>query len=870
VTAAAASKNTWKIAALLALVPVAGCSPSGSAAAGVAQGGTAVVAVAGQAGGGASSGAAGAAGSGGGFADIGGTSGSGGVRPVREPATAHNLDSGDDFIAASNSALFGLADMFDNARGQFSSGPRWSWASGVEASINAYQRSNGLLFPNLFVATFDLNRAGNFLDDLGYDDEGWWGNAWVHAYDATGDARYLAMAKLVFDDMATAWDPSTCNGGVWWNRQNHYKNAITSELFFLLAASLHRRAPGDTEYWTWADKAWRWFDASGLVNASGLVQDGLSGDCKGNGQTAWTYNQGVVLGGLVEMYEATSDAQYLNSAKKLADASTTKMVSGSGILVESCEAKGCSNDASNFKGIYQRYLARLAALTQSPEYAAFLLKNARSVWSRARHDGAFGLAWSGPFDMADAPRQGSALHALQAVTPAFSQSSRFVRAAGGKSFNHELGFAAAPGGWGCDARICPTSGVMQGGPFLASLPEGAHEARFRVSMNDPPPPGALIVLEVYDSRSQQVVANRELTGASFVAQGVAQTFGVPFVQTAVLGPLELRVRWLALAGAPEVVVSDVAIDGEDSFAAASLEHECGRFDAHEQLVSDRHHEPAACVLGRARGVSLEAVAERVSFELGVDEFWDADSAIAQLSVAETGGAVVAMREVKLGEFGDGLLHAFSLDFSAALGKRYDFVVQRLAPAQAPRLTLRAVYVRRAATEQSLALAFDVRGVGTAAGDADVDGLGSAFASESLAKLAWPITTFELGPLSQPGPNVLASNGQTLDLGAAPARALHVLLFAVGGRQADNTFSVAYSQGASQTFTRSASDWATPLLEADEHLALSAPFRWSKSGKQYGSFHVTELTLPLDPARAATTLTLPKNPKLEILALTVSR
>jgi hypothetical protein len=370
-----------------------------------------------------------------------------------------------------------------------------------------------------------------------------------------------------------------------------------------------------------------------------------------------------------------------------------------------------------------------------------------------------------------------------------------------------------------------------------------------------------------------VVASRDLAPSSFAAACAPQTFGVPFVQTAALGPLELRVRWLAASNAPEVVVSDVSIDGDESFAAASLEHECGSLDATEELVSDGHHEPNECVLGRAPGVALTAGPQHARFELGLDDFWNRDAAIAELSVIATGGAAVATRMLQRSDFGDGVLHAVNVDFNAQAGARYDFVVKRLAPADAPRLRLRAIYVRHAAAEQPLTLPFDVRAVGNAAADGDADGSGTAFAADGLARLAWPNATFKLGPLSEPGSNALTSAGQALALTLPPnataASALHVLLLAAGGAQPDNVFAVDYAQGAPQTFTRSLSDWLSPELAADEHLAVRAPFVWTKTAKSYGAWHVSELTLPLDPTRAPTQLTLPKNAHLKILAITLS-
>ncbi len=94
------------------------------------------------------------------------------------------------------------------------------------------------------------------------DDSGWWGLAWVAAYDLTGEARYLNAAQYVSDYMYTYHD-NHCGNGVWWRKQKDYKNAITNELFIKLAAALHNRIHGDTKYLSRAVEVWNWFQKSG-------------------------------------------------------------------------------------------------------------------------------------------------------------------------------------------------------------------------------------------------------------------------------------------------------------------------------------------------------------------------------------------------------------------------------------------------------------------------------------------------------------------------------------------------------------------------------------------------------------------------------
>ena len=113
----------------------------------------------------------------------------------------------------------------------------------------------------------------------------------------------------------------------------HYKNAIPNELFLLNAIRLHQRTPGDGgtgSYFYWATNEWSWFKNSGMINAQNLINDGLTANCLNNGQTTWTYNQGVILGGLTELYKITGDTNYLVAAETIANAAIANLTSRQG------------------------------------------------------------------------------------------------------------------------------------------------------------------------------------------------------------------------------------------------------------------------------------------------------------------------------------------------------------------------------------------------------------------------------------------------------------------------------------------------------------------------------------------------------------
>jgi Glycosyl hydrolase family 76 len=818
--------------------------------------------------------AAGAAGAlGGGSAGTGGAAGDPDESDAG-PTVVDSLASDDDFNTASDQALARLGALYDPNIGQWTTGPRWSWANDVEASLASYERSGGLLAPYLFTETYDLNLSKNFLDDLGYDDEAWWANAWVRAFDVTGDPRYLAMAKTIFADMLNAWDPSTCQGGVWWNRNRDYKNAITNELFILLAANLHDRTPGDTDYLSWATKAWAWFSQTGgMIDSSGLVDDGLTTACKSNGQTTWTYNQGIVVGALVELFNATSDTSYLQQAQKLADASTTHLITSGGILQEPCEPAGnCNDDQSNFKGIYQRHLLRLFDAAGTPAYGAFLYKNAHSVLANDRAaDGSLGNLWAGPFDESDAQRQNSGLQALHAEAPPWTRNLPFLRAAGGASFNHAMGRPVGPLAWRCDPASCPSAGSMQDGPFVSYLPAGSHIAHFGLTASRvSSAANALADLEVRDETAGSALATLPVLWSDFHAARVVQDFAVPYSLATAGHTLSFRVLWQAAPAAPALTVSDVAVDQAFAFSAANLTHDCGRLDAFQNWAADRARDVAACTLASGPGVALPPGHATAHFELKVDNFELDDERVSTLAVIDrTTGVTAASRDLTRKNFQTALFQDFALEFTALPDSDYDLAVTWQKSAAAPKLTLRGVYVAAAQQDASISLPFDTRGVGTSPADGSIDAVGSVFAAQWLGSTVTAGGhSFTLGSTAGGALNAVSSNGQSIPLPAKAATELQLLLFAINGTQTDVSFVVRYADDSTSAHTRSVSDWVSPAPAANEAYAVAAPFRWAKTGEEYGNFHIFRQTLPLDRARVPAAITLPANPNVKVFAATL--
>jgi predicted alpha-1,6-mannanase (GH76 family) len=324
-----------------------------------------------------------------------------------------------EFIADSAAGLKALQTWYVEETGLWKTTNWWNAANAVTMLVDYSKLSGTPDFRLTLLNTFERNSQKHFLNDYN-DDEGWWALGWAGAYELTQDSRYLEMAELIFDDMSASWD-DTCGGGIWWKKPKQYKNAIANELFLSVAAklaSLAQDAQKRAKYLDWAQREWKWFAASGMINSQNLVNDGLDAACHNNHRTAWTYNQGVILGGLSVLAKESGDTKPLESAQSIALAAISRLTDLDGILHDPCEPGRCGNDAPQFKGIFSRNLAVLNAAAPAPGFRAFLRRNAESIWKNRDADGRFGVVWSGPSDLETAATQVSALDTLVAAAEA--------------------------------------------------------------------------------------------------------------------------------------------------------------------------------------------------------------------------------------------------------------------------------------------------------------------------------------------------------------------------------------------------------------------------------------------------------------------
>ncbi|ETW78838.1 glycoside hydrolase family 76 protein [Heterobasidion irregulare TC 32-1] len=267
---------------------------------------------------------------------------------------------------------------YSSTTGNYNQGSLWTDANAVEDLHNLMLAAGTTTWASVG-NTSRIGRAAqnsntNWQSILGgsNDDAQWiilalWKIADYRAAHSQSIDAFMSAAGTIYNFIAGQWD-NTCGGG--------------GRLFLLTSASGYLRT-GNQTYLDNANKAWNWLSQSGMRNADGLWNDGLVlATCKNNGQTTWTYNQGVIASGLGALYAITGNVSLLDAAE--ITFATMAHLTDNGILKESCDDATSSSSLTTtmareqqiFKGLWtkhvQYYLDQANDAARTAKYSAFL------------------------------------------------------------------------------------------------------------------------------------------------------------------------------------------------------------------------------------------------------------------------------------------------------------------------------------------------------------------------------------------------------------------------------------------------------------------------------------------------------------------
>jgi hypothetical protein len=220
---------------------------------------------------------------------------------------------------------------------------------------------------------YPRDRSAN--DQTWFDDNGWWGLAFVNAYRATGRRRYLNDAQRALDYIAAAgWDPE--GGGIWWNTSHPFKAGAALASGALLATLLYQQthSAGDLgqalRFLAWANNGG--FDASEGLYVDTSIE-----------ATPVDYIEGPLIYAQALLCEETATPADCERAEEV----KTRALKRFGYLLDF---------APQYDAIYLQWLLALYSLDHDSGLYTMAAANAQDAQTRAANgEGLYLLSWNG-------------------------------------------------------------------------------------------------------------------------------------------------------------------------------------------------------------------------------------------------------------------------------------------------------------------------------------------------------------------------------------------------------------------------------------------------------------------------------------------
>jgi predicted alpha-1,6-mannanase (GH76 family) len=294
----------------------------------------------------------------------------------------------------------------------------WTYANGWDAVLDGVERTGGAQYAGLIESLYTGQNDRGWTNNY-YDDECWMTLALIRAYDLTTNTVYLNQAQALYADIQGGWDNTCCGspvGGLWWDKSHTQKATAANAGAALAGAKLYQRTT-NVAYLTFAQQVYSFWWANMVNQSTFQVCDHL--DTAGN-KVWWkfTYNEGLMIGASVALYEATGSSTYLNNAHNIANFMVNNEFVPTiyGNALYDGDNSGCGGDCHQFKAPGYRYLMQLYRKnTTKTAYYSLLKGSADAVWNLAREttNTIFAVNWAGPAQTnVDQGQQNAAVAAL--------------------------------------------------------------------------------------------------------------------------------------------------------------------------------------------------------------------------------------------------------------------------------------------------------------------------------------------------------------------------------------------------------------------------------------------------------------------------
>jgi hypothetical protein len=208
-----------------------------------------------------------------------------------------------------------------------------------------------------------------------FDDNGWWGLAFLEAYRATGARRWLTDAQRALSYIARAgWDP--LSGGIWWNTEHPYKSGPALASDTLLATLLFQLSHSDYDL-AQARRFLAWANTSGFSQADGLYADSSVNS------TPVDYIEGPLIYAQATLCRLSGAPVECELVQRLKARALTRF----GYLLDF---------SPQYDAIYLQWMLALYALEGDRTLYAMAADNARDAQTRAANSqGLYLLSWNG-------------------------------------------------------------------------------------------------------------------------------------------------------------------------------------------------------------------------------------------------------------------------------------------------------------------------------------------------------------------------------------------------------------------------------------------------------------------------------------------
>lgn len=152
-----------------------------------------------------------------------------------------------------------------------------------------------------------------------YDDNQWIGITAMDAFTRVKQKPYLDLGKEIYAFMMTGYDTVLTGGLYWKENRKTSKNTCSNGPGIIVALQLYQ-ATKDKKYLDTALQIYNWTNQK-LKAPSGLYWDNISIKDGRISKATLSYNTGTMLQSNVYLYECTSDKKYLREAIAIADSS---------------------------------------------------------------------------------------------------------------------------------------------------------------------------------------------------------------------------------------------------------------------------------------------------------------------------------------------------------------------------------------------------------------------------------------------------------------------------------------------------------------------------------------------------------------------